>query len=59
VGLSLDSPYLSWIQMILQVHHQIAMDIIIYSEAEMDYLKEKGSDFVKEIENTGKILYEK
>jgi predicted nucleotidyltransferase len=42
-----------------EVHHQIAMDIIVYSKAEIDYLKEKESDFVKEIESTGKILYER
>jgi predicted nucleotidyltransferase len=42
-----------------KVHQQIAMDITVYSKAEMDYLKENDSDFVKEIESTGKILYER
>jgi len=42
-----------------EVHYQIAMDIIVYSRAEIDYLKESGNSFVKEIENTGKVLYEK
>jgi len=42
-----------------EVHRQIAMDIIVYSKAEMDYLKGKESDFVKEIESTGKVLYER
>jgi len=41
------------------IFHQIAMDIIVYSKAEMNYFKEKYSDFVKEIESTGKILYER
>jgi predicted nucleotidyltransferase len=41
-----------------EVHYQIAMDIIVYSRAELSYLKEKGNDFVSEIESTGKILYE-
>jgi predicted nucleotidyltransferase len=42
-----------------EVHYQIAMDIIVYSRAEVDYLKELGNSFVKEIESTGKVLYEK
>jgi predicted nucleotidyltransferase len=42
-----------------KVHQQIAMDITVYSKAEIDYLKEKENDFVKEIESTGKILYER
>ena len=42
-----------------EVHYQIAMDIIVYSKAEVKYLKENDNDFVKEIESTGKVLYEK
>jgi len=35
------------------------MDILVYSKAEIKYLKEEGNDFIKEIESTGKVLYEK
>jgi len=42
-----------------EVHRKIAMDILVYSKAEIKYLKENGNDFVKEIERTGRVLYEK
>jgi len=42
-----------------EVHRRIAMDILVYSKAEIKYLKENGNDFVKEIERTGRVLYEK
>jgi predicted nucleotidyltransferase len=41
------------------VHYKIAMDILVYSKAEINYLKETGNTFVQEIEETGKVLYEK
>ncbi|MDR2115023.1 MAG: hypothetical protein LBP87_01430 [Planctomycetaceae bacterium] len=34
-------------------------DLIIYSRKELNMLKECGYDFVNEIEQTGKILYER
>jgi len=42
-----------------EINYQIAMDILVYSRAEIDYLTELGNSFVKEIVNTGKVLYEK
>jgi len=42
-----------------EVRYKIAMDIIVYSKAEIDYLKAEGNNFVEEIESTGKVLYEK
>ncbi|MDR2577705.1 MAG: nucleotidyltransferase domain-containing protein [Chitinispirillales bacterium] len=42
-----------------EVNYKIAMDILVYSKAEVDYLIREGNDFVKEIENKGKVLYEK
>jgi predicted nucleotidyltransferase len=42
-----------------EVNYKIAMDIIVYSRAEIDYLKELGNNFVKEIESKGRVLYEK
>jgi predicted nucleotidyltransferase len=42
-----------------EVHYKIAMDILVYSKAEINYLKEEGNSFIREIERTGKVLYEK
>jgi predicted nucleotidyltransferase len=42
-----------------EIHYQIAMDILVYSKAEIDYLREDGNSFIEEIESTGKVLYEK
>jgi len=42
-----------------EIHYKIAMDIMVYSKAEIDYLMEKENDFVKELENTGRVLYER
>jgi hypothetical protein len=44
---------------IREVHRKIAMDILVYSKAEIRHLKENGNDFIKEIERTGRVLYEK
>jgi predicted nucleotidyltransferase len=44
---------------IRSIHYKIAIDILVYSKAEIDYLRRIGNSFVKEIESTGKVLYEK
>ncbi|MDR2693640.1 MAG: nucleotidyltransferase domain-containing protein [Chitinispirillales bacterium] len=41
------------------IRYKIAIDILVYSKAEINYLKEDDDSFIKEIENTGKVLYEK
>jgi uncharacterized protein len=41
-----------------EINYQIAMDILVYSKAEIDYLREDGNSFIEEIESTGKVLYE-
>ncbi|MCL2261395.1 MAG: nucleotidyltransferase domain-containing protein [Fibromonadales bacterium] len=46
-------------KMLLEINYKIAMDIFVYSKAEFEYLKEKRNFFIKEIEETGKILYER
>nr|AGS54050.1 hypothetical protein [uncultured bacterium contig00048] len=51
--------YLPVAEAVKEVNYQIAMDIKVYSRAEADYLKEKESDFFREIESTGKVLYER
>jgi len=42
-----------------EINYQIAMDILVYSKAEIDYLREDGNSFIEEIDSTGKVLYEK
>lgn len=44
-------------KMLLEINYKIAMDILVYSKIEFEYLKEKNNFFIKEIEKTGKILY--
>jgi predicted nucleotidyltransferase len=44
---------------LLEVNYQYAMDIIVYSKGEFEYLDKKESDFVREIKNTGKEIYAK
>jgi predicted nucleotidyltransferase len=51
--------YLKVSSSVRAINYQIAMDIIVYSKAEFEYLKEQKNDFVEEIETVGKILYEK
>jgi len=41
-----------------EIRYKIAMDIVVYSKAEVDYLKKEGDSFLEEIESTGKVLYE-
>ena len=44
---------------IMEIRYRIAMDILVYSKAEIDYLKADGNNFIEELESTGKVLYEK
>jgi uncharacterized protein len=44
---------------VMEIRYKIAMDVLVYSKAEIDYLKAEGNSFIKEIESTGKVLYEK
>ncbi|MDR1813120.1 MAG: nucleotidyltransferase domain-containing protein [Candidatus Fibromonas sp.] len=44
---------------LLDINRLFAMDIIVYSKGEFDYLKDKGDFFVKEIEDTGLEIYGK
>jgi predicted nucleotidyltransferase len=44
---------------LLEINRQYAMDIIVYSKGEFEYLDKKASDFVKEIKNTGQEIYAK
>ncbi|MCL2207310.1 MAG: nucleotidyltransferase domain-containing protein [Fibromonadales bacterium] len=44
---------------IREIRKKIAMDIIVYSKGEFEYLDKEESDFIKEIKNTGIELYAK
>jgi predicted nucleotidyltransferase len=44
---------------LLDINRLFAMDIIVYSKGEFDYLKNKGDFFIKEIEDTGIEIYGK
>jgi predicted nucleotidyltransferase len=44
---------------IREIRKDYAMDIIVYSRGEFEYLDKKESDFVREIKNTGKEIYAK
>jgi len=46
-------------KILLDINYQIAMDILVYSKAEFEHLKEKDNFFIKEIEGSGKVLYER
>ncbi|GBU24281.1 hypothetical protein R83H12_00909 [Fibrobacteria bacterium R8-3-H12] len=45
-------------KILLEINYQIAMDILVYSRAEFECLKERNNFFIKEIETSGKVLYE-
>jgi predicted nucleotidyltransferase len=44
---------------LLEINRQYPMDILVYTKAEFDYLKNRKDFFVQEIEETGKELYGK
>ena len=41
------------------INKQVAIDLIVYTKGEYQYLQRQGSSFLIEIESTGKTLYEK
>jgi len=51
--------YIAIRKLILDINSQYSMDLKIYSRAEFQRKKENGNFFIKEIEKTGKIIYEK
>jgi len=42
-----------------EIHKKIAMDIIVYTLAEFEYLRKQKDFFIEEIVETGKVLYER
>ncbi|MDR2579567.1 MAG: nucleotidyltransferase domain-containing protein [Fibromonadaceae bacterium] len=44
---------------LLEINRQYAMDIVVYSKGEFEYLDKKESDFVREVKNMGIEIYAK
>jgi hypothetical protein len=45
--------------MVILDNNNIALNILVYSKGELKLIKENGNCFIDEIEQTGKVLYEK
>jgi len=45
--------------LVFEINQKIPLDILVYSKAELNIIKEYGNQFIEEIEKTGKIIYEK
>lgn len=46
-------------KLVRDINYKIALDILVYSKAEYNIVKDCGNYFIDEIERTGKIIYEK
>ena len=46
-------------RLVRKINYKIALDILVYSKEEYRIIKDNGNYFINEIENTGKIIYEK
>ncbi len=44
---------------IIDISKHIPIDLIVYTKAEYDIIEKARTSFIKEINNTGKVLYEK
>jgi predicted nucleotidyltransferase len=45
--------------LVFEINQQIPLDILVYSKAELNLIKQSGNYMIDEIEKTGKIIYEK
>jgi predicted nucleotidyltransferase len=45
--------------LVLEINRKIPLDILVYSKAELNMIREHGNYLIDEIEKTGKIIYEK
>jgi predicted nucleotidyltransferase len=45
--------------LVFEINQKIPLDILVYSKAELEKIKDYGNFFIEEIERTGKIIYEK
>jgi predicted nucleotidyltransferase len=46
-------------RLVRNINYKIALDILVYSKEEYKIVKNYGNYFIDEIENTGRIIYEK
>jgi len=44
---------------LIEIIYKIPIDVFVYSKAEVNCMREKGSSFIKEVYRTGKVLYGK
>ena len=45
--------------LLIEINRKIPLDVLVYSKEELKLMKQYGNYFIEEIENTGKIVYEK
>ncbi len=41
------------------INRRVPIDLVVYTRGEYEFLKKQGSSFLREIERSGKTLYEK
>ncbi|MCL2044335.1 MAG: nucleotidyltransferase domain-containing protein [Treponema sp.] len=46
-------------KLVRHINYKVSLDILVYSKEEYRKIKNFGNYFIEEIENTGKIIYEK
>jgi predicted nucleotidyltransferase len=46
-------------RLVRHINYKVALDILVYSKEEYKIIKNFGNYFIDEIENTGKVIYEK
>jgi predicted nucleotidyltransferase len=46
-------------RLVREINEEVALDILVYSKAELKKIKEYGNYFIDEVEKTGKVIYEK
>jgi predicted nucleotidyltransferase len=46
-------------KLVREINYKVALDILVYSKAELKKVKEYGNYFIDEVERTGKVIYEK
>ncbi len=44
---------------IIDINEKVPIDLLVYTRAEYEIIEQAQTSFIKEIHNTGKILYEK
>lgn len=46
-------------KLVRKINYNVALDILVYSKAEYQIVKDYGNYLIEEIERTGKVIYEK